>query len=130
MWSNTAQEDVGSVDLRLRPMKPLVEATTAPVMIAAHRWALGQVWGGGVFGELVVAYRRQLGMTQEELADRTGLGVRTIRDLESGRTRNPRPASVRILADAFGLGGPQLSHFQRRADESREPTASAGERRG
>jgi tetratricopeptide (TPR) repeat protein/transcriptional regulator with XRE-family HTH domain len=83
-----------------------------------------------VFGELVVAYRRQLGMTQEELADRTGLGVRTIRDLESGRTRNPRPASVRILADAFGLGGPQLSHFQRRADESREPTASAGERRG
>jgi hypothetical protein len=45
MWSNTAQEDVGSVDLRLRPMKPLVEATTAPVMIAAHRWALGQVWG-------------------------------------------------------------------------------------
>jgi tetratricopeptide (TPR) repeat protein/transcriptional regulator with XRE-family HTH domain len=112
-------------------MKALVDATTTPVTIATPRWPrVAGGSGGGVFGELVMAYRRQLGMTQEELADRTGLSVRTIRELESGRTRSPRPASVLLLADAFGLGGPQLRHFQRRADDSREPTAPGEESRG
>jgi transcriptional regulator with XRE-family HTH domain len=48
-----------------------------------------------VFGQLVAGYRQERGLSQEDLADRTGLSVRAIRNLESGRTRVPRPASLR-----------------------------------
>jgi tetratricopeptide (TPR) repeat protein len=64
-----------------------------------------------MFAELVVAHRRRLGLTQEELAGVTGLSPRTVRDLESGRGRVPRPSSVRLLADAFGLHGVQRDDF-------------------
>ncbi|MEO3855469.1 tetratricopeptide repeat protein [Acrocarpospora sp. B8E8] len=52
---------------------------------------------------LVITHRRRLGLTQEELADRSGLSVRAIRDIESGRVGSPRPTTLRLLADAFGL---------------------------
>ncbi|WP_281283215.1 helix-turn-helix domain-containing protein [Kutzneria buriramensis] len=42
-------------------------------------------------------------MTQEELAERSGLSVRTIRGLESGSNRNPKLDSLRLLAEALGL---------------------------
>jgi hypothetical protein len=50
-------------------------------------------------------------LTQEELAEKTGLGVRSIRYLERGRVRVPRSATVRLLAEAFGLEGIELSRF-------------------
>ncbi len=59
----------------------------------------------------MVAYRRRLGLTQEELAERAGLGVRTVRYLESGRAGRPRPATIRVLADALGLQGDQRVQF-------------------
>ncbi len=43
------------------------------------------------------------GLTQEELAERSGVSVRTIADLERGRTRRPYPSSVRALIRALGL---------------------------
>jgi tetratricopeptide (TPR) repeat protein/transcriptional regulator with XRE-family HTH domain len=52
---------------------------------------------------LVITHRRRLGLTQEELAVRSGLSVRAIRDIEAGRVGNPRATSLRLLADAFGL---------------------------
>jgi tetratricopeptide (TPR) repeat protein/transcriptional regulator with XRE-family HTH domain len=64
-----------------------------------------------VFGELVRAQRRRLGLTQEELADRAGLGIRSIRRIESGRILAPRPPTVRMLADAFGLSGANRERF-------------------
>ncbi|WP_449341593.1 helix-turn-helix transcriptional regulator [Streptomyces canarius] len=43
-------------------------------------------------------------MTQEALAERTGVDLRTVRELESGeRVRPPRVTTVRLLADALGL---------------------------
>jgi len=42
-------------------------------------------------------------LTQEELAERTGLSIRTIRGLESNRLNRPRSGSLRVLADALGL---------------------------
>jgi len=42
-------------------------------------------------------------MTQEQLALRAGLGVRTIRRLESGGSTRPRDCSVSLLADALNL---------------------------
>jgi tetratricopeptide (TPR) repeat protein/transcriptional regulator with XRE-family HTH domain len=47
--------------------------------------------------------RKAAGLTQEELAERSGLSVRTIAELERGRTRKPYPRSVRQLTDALGL---------------------------
>jgi tetratricopeptide (TPR) repeat protein/transcriptional regulator with XRE-family HTH domain len=66
-----------------------------------------------MFGGIVVAHRRRLGLTQEGLAERAGLSVRTIRMLESGRTRAPRQGSVRLLAEAFGLDGAEREKFFR-----------------
>jgi transcriptional regulator with XRE-family HTH domain len=43
------------------------------------------------------------GLTQEELAERSGVSVRTIADIERGRTRRPYPSSVRVLTSALGL---------------------------
>ncbi|MFF4734753.1 ATP-binding protein [Streptomyces sp. NPDC001262] len=55
------------------------------------------------FDTVLRAYRRQAGLTQEDLAERAGLSARTIRALESGQGRVPRPASVREVAKALGL---------------------------
>jgi tetratricopeptide (TPR) repeat protein/transcriptional regulator with XRE-family HTH domain len=80
---------------------------------------LGDLSRGAVlFGQLVVANRQRMGLTQEELAGRTGLSVRAIRDLESGRVRVPRQASVRLLADAFGLLGEEREHFHCQAGKA------------
>jgi tetratricopeptide (TPR) repeat protein/transcriptional regulator with XRE-family HTH domain len=68
-----------------------------------------------MFGELVAVYRHRLGLTQEELARRAGLSVRTVRGLESGRVRVPRQVSVRLLADALGLQGQERDVFVRQA---------------
>lgn len=48
-------------------------------------------------------WRLRAGLTQEELAERSGVSVRTISGLEAGQRTNPRPASLRLLADALGL---------------------------
>jgi transcriptional regulator with XRE-family HTH domain len=64
-----------------------------------------------MFGRLVVDHRRRRGLTQEELAQRSGLSVRAIRDVESGRVRLPRSSSVRLLAEAFGLTGVERERF-------------------
>ena len=64
-----------------------------------------------MFGQLVGEHRRRLGLTQEELAARTGVSVRTIREMEADRRRAPRAASVRLLADAFALRGAQRETF-------------------
>ncbi|MEV6006184.1 helix-turn-helix transcriptional regulator [Streptomyces sp. NPDC051976] len=57
----------------------------------------------GGFGELLRARRGGAALTQEELAERSGLSVRAIRDLEHGRVARPRRETVRMLATALGL---------------------------
>jgi tetratricopeptide (TPR) repeat protein/transcriptional regulator with XRE-family HTH domain len=52
---------------------------------------------------LLRSFRERALLTQEELAARTGLGVRTIRRLESGDPRRPQGRSLRLLADALAL---------------------------
>ncbi|MDQ7803017.1 helix-turn-helix domain-containing protein [Amycolatopsis sp. A133] len=55
------------------------------------------------FGELLRELRRQAGMTQDELAGRAGIAVRTIRRLERDGGSNPRLGTVKLLADALGI---------------------------
>lgn len=57
----------------------------------------------GSAGALVQVHRRRLGLTQEQLADRAGLSVRTVRNVERDRSDAPRRASVLALADALAL---------------------------
>src|SRR5580658_11386814 len=54
-------------------------------------------------GEWLRQQRVAAGLTQEDLAERSGVSVRAIADLERGRTRKPYPSSVRALARALGL---------------------------
>jgi len=55
------------------------------------------------FGALLRQLRLRADLTQEGLAERSELGVRTIRGLETGERADPRVGTVRRLADALGL---------------------------
>ncbi len=56
-----------------------------------------------VFGKLLRAHRVRGGLTQRELAQRAGVSVRAVRDIEQGRVRHPRQDSVRRLTAAVSL---------------------------
>src|SRR5271154_6290849 len=88
-----------------------------------------------VFGEMLVRARAQAGLTQERLAERAGLSVRTVRNLEGGG--QPRPVSAELLAGALELPAEHRETFlaaarvQRRrmpghATASQAPGAPAG----
>lgn len=64
-----------------------------------------------MFGRLVREHRRRLGLSQEELAEKSGISVSGIGKLEAGRIAAPRPSTVRLLADVFGLGGADQDRF-------------------
>jgi transcriptional regulator with XRE-family HTH domain/Tfp pilus assembly protein PilF len=49
--------------------------------------------------------RKSAGLSQEELAERAGLSVRAVRNLERGRTDRPHSGSLSRLADALSLQG-------------------------
>ncbi|WP_410810571.1 ATP-binding protein [Micromonospora sp. 067-2] len=55
--------------------------------------------------DLLRGHRRACGLTQAELASRAGVGVRTVRDLERGRSVRPQRTTVELLATALALTG-------------------------
>jgi predicted ATPase/DNA-binding XRE family transcriptional regulator len=61
---------------------------------------------GSPFGAKLRELRVAAGLTQEELAERTGLSVRGISDLERGARSRPHFDTVRMLADALELAPP------------------------
>jgi tetratricopeptide (TPR) repeat protein/transcriptional regulator with XRE-family HTH domain len=63
------------------------------------------------FGRLLCSLRLKAGLTQEELAERSGVSVRALSDIERGRTTRPYRDSVGRLADALRLSGPARQHF-------------------
>src|ERR671932_317482 len=63
------------------------------------------------FGDLVRRCRRSAGLTQEELAERSGLSVRAISDLERGVNRQPRRYTALQLAEALQLIGVEREAF-------------------
>jgi len=70
---------------------------------------------GSTFGDRLRHDRLAAGLTQEELAERSGLSVRAISNLERGRVRRPRRDTAQRLASALPASGPD----QRQADGRR-----------
>jgi tetratricopeptide (TPR) repeat protein len=66
---------------------------------------------GAAFGTQLSACRRSAGLTQQEVAGRSGLSIRAISNLELGRARSPHPGTVHRLADALGLQGDSRAGF-------------------
>ena len=62
----------------------------------------------GLLRELRVAAQ----LTQEELAEATGLSPRTVSDLERGVSRRTHKDTARLLADALHLIGPARARFE------------------
>ncbi|HEU0028351.1 MAG TPA: tetratricopeptide repeat protein [Ktedonobacterales bacterium] len=56
-----------------------------------------------VFGALLKRYRLARALTQEALAERAGVSVRAISDLERGINRSPRRDTLDLLAQALSL---------------------------
>lgn len=85
---------------------------------------------GTSFGDLVRAYRRAAGWTQEELAERTGLSVRGISNIEGSARHVPRRETVQLLANALGIEGEVREDFLKVARPARRdlesPTQSVG----
>jgi tetratricopeptide (TPR) repeat protein/transcriptional regulator with XRE-family HTH domain len=77
------------------------------------------------FGVVLRRYRERALVSQEQLAERSGLSSRAIRNLESGRTRRPHGSSVRLLADALGLGDGERAAFEATARAARTGAEAA-----
>ncbi|MFI7126794.1 ATP-binding protein [Nonomuraea sp. NPDC050153] len=71
-------------------------------------------------GALLRGWRERALLTQEQVAARAGLNVRTVRRLEADELRRPRSASVRSLAEALGLDAAELSTLTRAANGPQE----------
>src|ERR1700743_3389417 len=74
------------------------------------------------FGFLLRQRRRRAGLTQEELAARSGLGVRTISNLERGSSR-PYRRTAEALAETLALDAPAAEDFLAVARAARMPDA-------
>ncbi|WP_328436495.1 helix-turn-helix domain-containing protein [Streptomyces sp. NBC_00457] len=66
-------------------------------------------------------------LTQEDLADRSGVSVRAIRNLETGQTSRPRKQSLVLLAKALGLPPGEVGQLLRKPETGshREPSAGS-----
>jgi tetratricopeptide (TPR) repeat protein/transcriptional regulator with XRE-family HTH domain len=72
-------------------------------MLRAGDWAVSLSPGPEALGARLRRARLAAPMTLEELANRSGVSVRAISDLERARTRKPYPRTVRLLIAALGL---------------------------
>lgn len=78
-----------------------------------------------MFGEVVRGHRRRRAWTQEVLAERTGISVRSIRNIEAGHIHTPRAGTLRLLADAFELEGAERDRFFSLSQEAATSAAAS-----
>ncbi|MEZ4499679.1 MAG: helix-turn-helix transcriptional regulator [Thermomicrobiales bacterium] len=65
----------------------------------------------GTLGTLVRRIRQNAAMSQEVLAERSGVSVRTISDLERGVRSSARFDTIRLLAEALELSAHERSEL-------------------
>ena len=93
--------------------------------VPEHEWEGERVVDAGehlFFGDLLRQHRSAAGLTQEDLAERSGLSVDTISLLERGEHRRPHRYTMRSLADALGLSQSDRIRFEAAA---RKPAVRA-----
>ena len=78
-------------------------------------------------GELIRQFRKRAGLSQRELAQQAGLSTAAIRDLEQGRTRQPRRESLRALAVALGLDATETASILADSTPGEQPQEVADE---
>ncbi|GAB3881693.1 hypothetical protein GCM10029964_038190 [Kibdelosporangium lantanae] len=72
-----------------------------------------------MFGKLLLRHRVAAGLTQESLAEASGLSVRALRDLERGHAQAAQRRSTEALADALRLTGSEREVFLSSARDGR-----------
>ena len=80
---------------------------------------------GQEFGVRLRACRTSAGLSQEELAERSGLSARAISNLERGRARRPYRTTLHRLADALGLRDTARTEFISAADRRLAPARTS-----
>jgi DNA-binding CsgD family transcriptional regulator/transcriptional regulator with XRE-family HTH domain len=82
------------------------------------------------FGDLLRQARRAADLTQEALAERAGISVRGISDLERGVIRTPRKDTLELIAGALDLPAEERRQWERRrrsaATAARSPMDGTG----
>ncbi|MET7426663.1 BTAD domain-containing putative transcriptional regulator [Dactylosporangium sp. NPDC005555] len=85
----------------------------------------------GGFGGLLRAGRRAAGLSQRHLADRAGISLAAIRDLEQGRTRRPQRRFVDAIAAALTLDETAETALRRAAEPGdRDPPGAPADAGG
>ena len=74
-------------------------------------------------GNKIQELRKQKGMTQEDLADKTGLSVRTIQRIESGEV-DPRSYTLSQIAEALGVKLEELTKEEHK-DQKQMPESES-----
>lgn len=75
----------------------------------------------GGTGEMVRSRRLAVGLTQEQLAEMSGLSVRAISDIERGVTSRPRTSSAALLDSVLGLAEPEQRTWPADRGHAAEP---------
>lgn len=85
-----------------------------PLSTVARRAEAGRnsVPPPATFGELILRFRLTVGLTQEELAERSGISARSVSDFERGFTHRPQRETVRLLAEALQLAEDDRAVFE------------------
>jgi predicted ATPase/transcriptional regulator with XRE-family HTH domain len=78
------------------------------------------------FGSRLRQHRQAAGLTQEELAERSGVSVKAISALERGHRRRPYPNTVRALARALDLTDEERSALATLASHRETVVADTG----
>jgi len=73
--------------------------------------------GTGDFAAVLRHHRVAAGLSQEALAERAGVTARSVRNIERGSVRHPRPETAALLGAALGLDGEALADFVAQARE-------------
>lgn len=77
------------------------------------------------FSDLLRHARRAAGLTQEALAERAGISVRAVIDLERGVNRTPRRDTLELLVEALDLPSAERMEWERLRRRLRLPTPPA-----
>lgn len=93
-------------------------------MVGSHTPAERTAAGRRLFGEILRGHRAAANLTQEELAERSGLSVHAISMLERGVRLAPRASTVELLANALELDASQRQVLVVAARTQPEPDAS------